>query len=179
MVLAAGESKRFGSPKQLALFHGQPMLSHVCAECLKTVAEAVIVVVGASAERIVPVLPSGVSVVTNEAWPEGMAGSIRAGVERVNSEAVVLVLGDQPMVTEAQMVSLVRALGSPADVAASQYPDGSLGVPATFGRNHFAALQSLQGSSGAKGLFNEATKRVPCHEIADVDTPGDLIELGG
>ena len=80
IVLAAGASTRFGSPKQLAQVHGRPLLQLAVARAVEVAGQAVTVVLGANAAELVPLLRhTGASVVINREWAEGMGSSVRAG----------------------------------------------------------------------------------------------------
>ena len=81
VILAAGESARMGTPKQLLALDGQPLLVRAIEAALASAAWPVVVVLGAHEEKIRPVLARlPVLVADNPAWSEGMASSIRVGV---------------------------------------------------------------------------------------------------
>src|SRR5580704_6298751 len=81
IVLAAGGSKRFGSPKQLARIDGKPLLQATIAHATDSLGAAVTVVLGAHAAEIVEtLLPNSASVLINRNWQEGIGSSIRAGI---------------------------------------------------------------------------------------------------
>jgi len=102
VVLAAGGSSRFGSAKQLVRIGDRPLLSLIAGRAAEVVGHALIVVLGAAAAELAPLLRhSPGSVVINRSWREGLASSIRAGIARVpaSSAGVMLVLADQACVT--------------------------------------------------------------------------------
>ncbi len=81
IILAAGESKRFGQPKQLLDWHGKPFVRQVAETALAAGLSPVVVVTGANAEQVedaVQDLP--VSIVRNADWPSGQASSVRVGL---------------------------------------------------------------------------------------------------
>ena len=81
MILAAGASTRMGVPKQLLDVEGRPLLLRAVDAALASPVWPVVVVLGANAEKIRPILARlPVLVTENAAWAEGMAASIRAGV---------------------------------------------------------------------------------------------------
>lgn len=187
VVLAAGSSSRMGTPKQLLLFHGQTLLRRSALAALGAGCHPVIVVTGAHAAQTRGELRGlDVREVLNTRWETGMASSVRAGVEALTeadaeTEAVVLMLCDQPYVTAEVVAALVaahRATRSP--VVASQY-GGGFGVPALFGRPLFAELARLEGRSGAKQVIERHASEArfvpfPQGEI-DLDTPDDFSRL--
>jgi molybdenum cofactor cytidylyltransferase len=115
-----------------------------------------------------------------------MSSSIRVGIEALVTPnpriaAVVLMLCDQPFVTRNVIVGLVKAqYETGCSIVASGY-GGSYGVPALFGKAHFAELAKLKGAAGAKQVIQKHLQKVqllpfPEGEI-DVDTPDDFARL--
>jgi CTP:molybdopterin cytidylyltransferase MocA len=197
VVLAAGSSSRLGSPKQLELYQGVPLVARAARTALQAAAEPVIVVLGANAEAVRPAL-SGIPVIPvfNPEWEQGMGTSIATGMRAITDhassvDAVLITLADQPLVGDAALGRLLEAWISVATgsheggfhmtIAAAAYAD-TVGVPAVFGRGHFDALCSLPPSAGAARLLREENarvRRVALPEAAlDVDRPDDLERLG-
>jgi molybdenum cofactor cytidylyltransferase len=184
IVLAAGASARFGSPKQLVRLAGRPLLHTAVTRAAEVAGNAVIVVLGARAAELAPLLKhTAGSVVVNHEWREGLASSIRAGVARLPAACtgVLLLLADQPAVTADDLKRLAGAWRrAPHCIAASRYA-GTIGVPAIFPRALFRELSELRGDSGARLLLRRNQDRVvgvPMESAAiDVDTPEDLLAL--
>jgi molybdenum cofactor cytidylyltransferase len=113
IVLAAGKSQRMGSPKALLPIGGQPMLSRVLATIEQSQLQPIIVVTGHDNEQLRPILARHrVSFAHNADYERGeMISSIKAGLRALagNIEAAMIVLGDQPMVRAATIISLVEA----------------------------------------------------------------------
>jgi molybdenum cofactor cytidylyltransferase len=160
IVLAAGASTRFGSPKQVQL---------VLSRATAVAGHAVTVVLGAHAAEIAPALGRlQVSLVVNREWSEGMAASIRAGVHSLpgSCAAALLLLADQAAVTSADLQRLVDLWRrSPRAIVAARYR-GSYGMPAIFPRAEFPALLRLRGEQGAELLL-----RSPAAELIGVAMP--------
>ena len=186
IVLAAGASTRFGSAKQLVRVAGRPLLHMAVARAADVVGASVIVVLGARAGELAPLLKHSQStVVINREWREGMASSIRAGVARLPSSctAVLLMLVDQAAVTAEDLKRLVSAWRrQPQYIAAAHY-GRTTGAPAIFPRSTFSDLSALRGDVGARLLLQrnpDRVIRVPMAGAAiDIDTPEDLLALGG
>ena len=85
IVLAAGGARRYGSPKALAPLRGQPMLQHVLdvldGQCDVTL------VLGADAASIGAALRLPRRVVVNDRWAEGLASSIKAGLDAIGDNS--------------------------------------------------------------------------------------------
>lgn len=185
IVLAAGASRRFGSPKQLVRFDGQLLLQRVIAAATELTGSAVSVVLGAHAAEIAANLPPGTaSIVINRGWQEGIASSIRCAVSRLPGacDGALIMLGDQPMVGSHGLNRLAAAWRrQPRGIVASRY--GSVtGVPAIFPRWCFNDLAGLRGDQGARVLIRRYSDYVvrlahPEAEV-DIDYPEDLLELG-
>lgn len=187
IILAAGESRRMGSPKQLLKFDGGTLLSHAVDSALASGAESVVVVLGANAAQIRSSLDATrVQVVENTEWEAGMGSSIRAGLQALDAavpgvEAAVYLLCDQPHVKTETIHSLVAAqLVTGKAVIASAYA-GHIGVPALFTRAIFPELLALRGPEGAKSIIAAAPDRVAAVPFGDgaidIDTPIDYAHL--
>jgi molybdenum cofactor cytidylyltransferase len=185
IVLAAGASTRFGSPKQLVRLEGRPMMHAAVARAVEVAGQAVTVVLGANAADLAPLLRhSPASVIVNREWSEGLGSSIRTGVLRLPSSAdgVLIMLADQPAVTADDLRRLVETWRRQQDFIVASFYEATTGVPAIFPRTLFSALTELRGDQGARVLINrfrDRVVRVPMASAAiDVDTPEDLLRLG-
>lgn len=187
VILAAGASTRMGRPKQLLQFGGETMLRHAASVALKAGCRPVVVVTGADAAASRKALRGlDVREAENQQWESGISSSVRVGVLALvtahpQTTAVVLMLCDQPFVTReiiARLVAAHRETGR--SIVASRY-GGSYGVPALFGKVHFAELTTLKGDAGAKRVIQKHLPKVhlvpfPESEI-DIDMPDDLARL--
>src|SRR3954465_11585648 len=108
-VLAPGESSRLGTPKQLVLYQGLPLVARAARAALNGGADPVVVVLGANAERVsaalsgIPVIP-----VLNPEWARGMGTSVATGVRAIldqnpSTGGVLIMLADQPLVGAAAL----------------------------------------------------------------------------
>jgi molybdenum cofactor cytidylyltransferase len=188
IVLAAGASTRFGSAKQLVRIAGRPMLHATVTRAVEVAGNAVIVVLGARADELAPLLShSPASIVINRDWREGIGSSIRAGVARLPAacSGVMLLLADQAAVTAEDLRRLAGAWRRQTDYVASAVYGSTVGVPAIFPRSAFGDLSKLRGDQGARSLIQrnpDRVVRVPMESAGiDIDTPEDLlaIESGG
>ncbi|HZY62534.1 MAG TPA: nucleotidyltransferase family protein [Edaphobacter sp.] len=175
VVLAAGASRRLGSPKQLQALNGEVLLQRAVRVTTEAGCSPVIVVLGADAEKIRAACPlSNAVVVVNGGWEEGMASSLRLGVETCRAlareaEGIVVMTCDQPAVTAAHL----RQLMSTDSIVASRY-SGRNGVPAFFPVREFDALMKLQGDAGARELIASADAVDLEGGEVDIDTAADL-----
>lgn len=152
IILAAGASTRLGKPKQLLPWRGTTLLQHAINEARPIDAQP-IVVLGANATEIEPTIQHA-RIIHNPHWKEGIASSIRAGLENLKSQ-VILMVCDQPFVSTAVLSELILAhqkTGKP--IIASAYA-GTVGIPALFHHTLFPQLLDLKGDTGAKKLMQQ------------------------
>ncbi len=82
ILLAAGDSSRYGKTKQLLDWHGEPFVRAVAKTALEAGCSPVVVVTGSDAEQVEKAVKDlNVLVVHNADWKEGQASSIRAGLQ--------------------------------------------------------------------------------------------------
>jgi molybdenum cofactor cytidylyltransferase len=186
VVLAAGGASRFGSPKQLAELDGRPLLQHAVDAMLAVPAiDPIVVVLGAEAERVRGAIElDGARAVVCEDWADGMAASLRTGVQAVGDcDWVIVTLGDQPRVTPQVIAAVMdHAVAAPAaTVAVRATYDGAPGHPVALGRAILRRLATLSGDVGARDLLDGADVMTfeagRLCDPADVDTPEELEAL--
>jgi CTP:molybdopterin cytidylyltransferase MocA len=172
-----------GEPKQLLPVTGHPLIIRAVEAALASAAWPVVVVVGAHAEKIRPLLARHpVLIAENPAWIEGMASSLRTGIATLQQfsrslNAAVVALCDQPGFSAPIIDQLVSAHARTGrSIVASRY-NGRNGAPALFLREHFAALATLTGEAGARDLLNSSSEKIATVDLpemaADLDTPAD------
>jgi CTP:molybdopterin cytidylyltransferase MocA len=180
LVLAAGGGTRFGaSPKQLADFHGRPLVEWaVRAQCAVPSLSRVVVVLGSGAPEIAAAVDFGrAETVMCQEWERGQAWSLRCGVDALRGggfEKVVVTLGDAPLVTPEVVELFVDAPPRSRAVYG-----GRPGHPVVLGPEEISTLGSLAGDEGARGLLHGGPELEVGHLCSgrDVDTPEDLEEV--
>jgi molybdenum cofactor cytidylyltransferase len=184
VVLAAGASTRFGSPKQLVRLNGRPLLHAVVSRAVEVAGHSVSVVLGAHAAELAALLShSGASLIINRDWQEGIASSLRAAIAQLpgSVDGVLILLADQPAVTAEDLRRMVGTWRrNPEGIVAAQYAQ-TVGVPAIFPRWCLRELAELRGDRGASGLlqrYRERVTRIALPAAAlDIDTPEDLLAI--
>jgi molybdenum cofactor cytidylyltransferase len=177
IVLAAGESQRFGQPKQLLPVGDKTMIQHVVDIVLDSPLEQVIVVLGCRAAEIgANIADRPVQVVVNERWESGLSSSVRAGLSAVKPEtgAALFVLADQPGITTeviAKLVERYRETHAPIVVPTHR---GRRGNPVLFDRSLFAELMEVKGDQGGRRLIAEYGDEL---EEVEVDTEAIVTDI--
>jgi molybdenum cofactor cytidylyltransferase len=182
-VLAAGSSRRLGTPKQVLPYRETTILGATLDVARAAGFDQIIVTLGGAAQAVRDVVPlDGADVVAVDDFGTGCSASLRVALQRVDPRAagIVLMLGDQPRVAPATVQRIVAAAPG-ADVMVCRYADG-IGHPFWFGRDVFGELSQLHGDKGVWKLVQSG--RHPVHEIAvagpvplDVDTWDDYQRL--
>lgn len=183
LVLAAGQSRRFGAEnKLLAPLKGQPL----CAHAAHAISDAALDL------RMATVSDPAVGEIFRQAGFDEIlllsgdclqSDSLRAGTEaaeRAGAAVLLVALADMPGVPSAHLEALLQ-LGQTKPAASF---DGEKTLPpAVFPAGYFAQLRALKGDRGAGSLIRDLPEqhRVPLPPDAsiDVDTPEDLTRLTG
>jgi CTP:molybdopterin cytidylyltransferase MocA len=181
VILAAGESRRFGGPKQLAMLDGKSLLEHVTELALSAGLSPVVAVVPAWLQRPTSLANATIRWIHNPHPERGLSHSLRLGFEALpwEAEAAMILLGDQPRVPLADVQALIAARGRQPIIGLRA--GGRTGPPVLVERSHFLIVEEARGDIGLRevlGLHPEwvAAVAVEAH-TPDVDTPGDLAAL--
>jgi molybdenum cofactor cytidylyltransferase len=165
---------------------GRPMLQIVLDTLRKTKLQGVVVVLGAGKEEIRRSIRfQEEKVVVNDRHTEGMSASLKAGIASVDegTDAVLVVLGDMPLLSAATVDRLVDAYeGSKNKVVVPTY-HGRRGNPVIIDKSLFPEVMKLGGDEGAKAVVaaNKAsTLEVPVEDagtVTDFDSLADYEAL--
>ena len=173
IILAAGASRRLGSPKQLVKVGGETLLERAVRVSAEAGLDPIYGVV--TPDLLLDSTPARMIRIDNLEAAEGMASSIRAGLHALElwgttSKGAIVVACDQPAVTALHLQALAHC---PGEVVASRYA-GKKGIPAYFPALAFSQLLTLRGDMGARDLLHAARViDLPGGEL-DVDTVEDL-----
>ena len=187
ILLAAGGSSRLGKPKQLLTYRGKSLLQYMLSVIKEAGLDSVIVVLGSNALTIIHELDNEkILIARNEEWQEGIASSIRSGVNALQKnypacDGTLIMLVDQPYITSALLTSLVekqKQTGKP--IAASKY-ETVAGTPALFHQSLFSELLNLEGDKGAGKILQQRADEVVTIPFPmgrfDIDTEDDYRAL--
>ena len=179
ILLAAGESKRMGQPKQLMPFGETTILEQAVDNLINSTVSETIVVLGHRAEEVMNVITSKpVKIVINPDYQQGMSTSIIAGLDLVDSgtRAVMIALGDQPFVDSQTINSIIEAfVVSDKGIAIPVY-QGRRGHPVIFAIWYKGELLRLKGDIGGREIIDQHPDdvlevAVSCKGVSvDIDT---------
>lgn len=182
VVLGAGASTRMGRPKQLLRYGEQTLLVRAAQAALDTQCGPVYVVVPDDPVIGKELLGLPIQIVVNTDAGEGIASSIRAGLQTATKstaiDGVLFTLVDQPFVRAHELKKMVSRFNNSrgSGVVAAGY-DGVVGVPAIFPRQLFDRILALRGDQGARNLLKELEGEVHRHSLieaaVDLDTVDD------
>jgi CTP:molybdopterin cytidylyltransferase MocA len=180
LLLAAGAGTRMGGPKALLHVDGRSLVARGVTLLRDGGCSPVVVVLGAQADDIAPLVDAHVVVAAD--WADGLGASLRAGLaalEPGEATACVVALVDQPLVG-VEAVRRVLAAGADADAVVATY-SGQPRNPVLLSRHIWSDVGALAvGDTGARAWLQshpDRVVRVPCDgtgTAADIDTPADL-----
>lgn len=183
ILLAAGESRRMGSPKALLPYDGRSFIEHICNAFLRAGVDELIVVLGAWEDKLRPALPShpALRTVVNPHYTLGQLSSLTRGIGALSPEsaAAVVNLVDHPLISTETITALIAAFrADPLPIIIASY-QGKRGHPVLFSSQVYAELLAAPLNKGAKVVVRKDPARVrevPLDDpgiLADIDTPED------
>lgn len=182
IILAGGAALRMQQPKMLLPFGDKRLLDILLDETWKLPSSVTYLVTGCHHQLIEEQIAGNVKLVYNAQWPDGMASSIKKGLETVllqqpEAKYLIIAVSDQPFLNVTllqQLISEQKATGK--GIVAAVYND-TKGTPVLFTEKYFDILPGLTGDMGAKTIlkaFSDDVATVPFPEGAmDIDTPED------
>jgi molybdenum cofactor cytidylyltransferase len=169
ILLAAGESRRMGTPKPLLEWQDTTLIEYQIAQLRGAGCNPVIVVLGNAAEDIRPLAErAGAHVVVNERYTEGRASSLRAGAKAIENADIIVILNvDQPCPT-----SIVRKLieEHSSDITLPTH-DGHRGHPVVVAGTLLPELRNVD--EAAHGLRAVVSR----HEVNEIEFDSRIVSL--
>lgn len=188
IILAAGESKRFGPENKLLVeVDGVPALERVVNAIKQSGVERLAIVSGSDHEAIASLLSGyDVNVIKNPNWKQGMGGSLSAGASTIDESqfsGILICLGDLPFVESTTIAKLLETfLENGAQKIILPTNNGIRGHPVIFPVFYRKELMRLSGDQGAKSIISAAGESLLEIEIAsdqifrDIDRPSDFAD---
>lgn len=184
VILAAGGASRYGSPKQLLMIDGKPMLQHVIDLARDAGFQRIVLILGAESENIIREInvSNDIDILINKNWREGQSSSVKMGVEVLEKDcdSIIFMLGDQPFIPIELITLEKRIFDEDKEIIAPAY-NGKIGNPVLFSKVCFDELKRIKGDHGGKSVFDKfhITELEWDNEEVwmDIDTKKDLSRI--
>jgi molybdenum cofactor cytidylyltransferase len=181
IVLAAGMSRRMGTPKQLLRLAGETILERTLKNVRASNVNEIVLVLGHAAESVEKEISTErMKIVRNLDYQQGMGTSLRAGLAAVDDRAgaALIVLADQPFVRPETINQLIECHQETYQETRPQIVipafNGFRGNPVLLDRSVFAELQSLTGDVGCRAIFGNHTENIRKLAVEDI---GVLLDI--
>jgi len=191
VLLAAGNSRRLGRPKQLLPYGGKTLIEYTIDVLLQTNVRRLVIVTGAYSDAICQVIgrlcEPRLTTIEHQGWEQGQGSSLMLGLSAVGDDDananVLVTLCDQPLITSKHYQTLCDAIDENVAIAATTYASGG-GVPACFGYQVIGDLASVLRITSAKQYIRkQPSSRVRLIEsedsLHDIDTQTDYENVQG
>ena len=180
ILLAAGGSKRLGSPKQLLEVNGKALINYILELALGSKVDDWLLVLGGNRDKITSVLhPGNYTICIAPNWEDGMGSSLSAAIRYARGigyrpKAYLILVCDQPFLSTQHLDTLLLEWDRHNKLIASTY-NGRTGAPAIIPSIYADQLIRLQGDQGARHILRRHVEiQIEFEKGAlDLDTPED------
>jgi molybdenum cofactor cytidylyltransferase len=155
IILAAGESKRMGSPKMLLPFNNKTMLETVIGNVTGSEIDNVLVVLGSGRDKLTELVEKcNVRHCYNDNYKSGMLSSVKCGFKNLPSEleAVLVFQGDQPLISPEVINMVISAYRSSDKGIVIPAFKSKRGHPLLIDQKYRDEIEKLDDSKGLRSL---------------------------
>ena len=185
VIYAAGLSSRFGKPKLVEEINGRKVLEILIEKVSCLPLHGKYIVIRENDEVIKSIIPDGFTVLENPHPEMGMSESIKIGMKAAfrNSDGVMMLPGDQPLVTVEHILNVMNKFESSGCGIAATLCGNEIRNPAIFSKSYYSDLMKLSGDSGGRKLFEKHMDDLAlieiddCRMLEDLDYPADLAKI--
>lgn len=179
IILAAGESKRMGSPKMLLPYKGKTIIETVIANVTSSNVDSTLVVLGAVRDEILKKISyMAVKHCFNENYINGMLSSVICGFSSLpyGFDAAMIFLGDQPMVETSVINHIIDEYHNSGKGILIPVYEKKRGHPLMIDKKYLAEIVNLNQDEGLRSLAQKFHKDVLEIEVntlsilKDIDT---------
>jgi len=184
IILAAGSSSRMGGGRHKLLLplEGRPVLVHVIDATLASQAHPIVIVLGHQAEHVRTQLTTytaspEIIIVENPDYLQGMSTSMRVGIQEIisygyrkreNIDSVLILLGDQPLITQQSIDALITAWRISGKRIMAPLYAGKRGNPLIFDASLFPELMAVTGDEGGRSVVERHKQELATIELGNV-----------
>ncbi len=185
IILAAGRSRRMGTPKMQMKIAGQTFLQHISGCLQRNGIRHITVVLGFNAERMTAEMPPELDYAVNKNFDNGQFSSLQCGLRRVlpDCEAALVCLVDQPHIQDEWVNKITAAFRqTKGDIFVPAFR-GKSGHPVLYSASVFPKIMAMAPTQTARDLRsrpNIKTRQVPLDDpgiLQDADYPHDIIKI--
>ncbi len=183
VVMAAGNSIRFGANKLEALVNGKTLVEYALdALPVSRLQETIVVTQYDSVESLAR--KYGFTCIRNPRPEDGVSLTIRLGTKALmeSCDAIMYLVADQPLLKQESVARLIDCfLDNPDHIVSAAY-DGRRGNPCIFPQKYFDELLNLKGDTGGSSVIRSHPEElmlceVDPEELLDIDTAEDILKL--
>ena len=183
IVLAAGESKRFGDKNKLSeIINGKPIINHILDTLFEIFDSSQLIVIVGHENKIIKnlIFNKDIKVLENLEYKKGIGTSIALGVKHLESDidGVMIIPADMPYINSKDLINLeTKFLELNCEKVVMPEHNSKIGNPVILPRNYFNTLKSLKEDFGARSLIEKKdiiTFKSGFGTIFDIDTIDDL-----
>ena len=183
IVLAAGQSKRYGKKNKLTeIFYGKPLINNIIEVLLKIFEpNELLIIVGYQHKKIIKLINnSEIQIIKNTNFKNGIGSSISTAVKHLKShiQGVMIIPADMPLLSECDIKKLeITFLKFNCEKVVLPKSNSKFGNPVILPKSYFQILKNLSEDHGAKSLINKkdiVTIDAKAGTIFDVDTEEEL-----
>ena len=183
ILLAAGQSKRFGDKNKLsAMINNKPLINHILDTLFEIYDPSELIVIVGHEHKIIKnlIFNKDIKILENKDYRNGIGTSIALGMNNLNTDidGVMIIPADMPYINSKDLINLEKKFME-LNCVKVVMPEHNYrtGNPVILPRNYFKTLKSLKDDFGARSLIRKkdiVTLKTGFGTIFDIDTKEEL-----
>ena len=185
ILLAAGESKRFGNKnKLLEIINGKPMINHILDTLFKIFDPKELIIIVGHEHRIIRnlIFNKNIKILENLDYKRGIGTSIALGVKHLETDidGVMIIPADMPYINSKDLINLEKKfMELNCEKVVMPEHNSRIGNPVILPRIYFNILKNLKDDFGARSLIRKKdiiTFKTGFGTIFDIDTSDEIVK---
>ena len=183
ILLAAGQSKRFGDKNKLSeIINGKPIINHILDTLFEIFDPSELIVIVGHEHKIIKnlIFNKDIKILENINYKKGIGTSIALGMNNLDTDidGVMIIPADMPYINSKDLINLEKKFME-LNCVKVVMPEHNyrIGNPVILPRNYFKTLKSLKDDFGARSLIRKKdiiTLKTEFGTIFDIDTKEEL-----